>query len=239
MRLKPPFLSVPLLLLTALLVGACDFWPKNLEALAESVSRQVSGEATAWLVGGDVLLINVAHSPLYRAAQPELEASATGIAEQAIASAAAPLESVSITFHEGDVSDDPDRMREFIFLVMDDRPVLQPDIDLDITGPLTPDEIHAFADRLDESVIGERRECVLREIEERARVAGDPETLDPARVEFLSTLSPATWKALDAFGRRLILMQAITTKALFVCASAEKSEMTQGRTDLTIPRSSP
>jgi len=223
MTSKPRSLSITLLVLTTILLGACDFWPRNLEALAESVSRQVSGETTAWLVGGDILVIDVARSPLYRAAQPELEASATGIAEQAIVFAGAPLESVSVTFHEGEVSDDPERMREFIFLVMDNRPVLQPHIELAATGPLTPDEIHAFVDRLDETAIGERRECVMREIEERARAAGDPEALDPARIEFLSTVSPDTWNALDAFGRRLILTQAIATKALFVCASAEKT----------------
>ena len=89
------FLSTKLVLLAAVLVSACDFWPRDLEPLAESVSRQVSGEATAWLLGGDVVVIDVTNSPLYRAVQPELEAQATAIAEQAIAFIEAPLESIA------------------------------------------------------------------------------------------------------------------------------------------------
>lgn len=210
------FLSVKLVLLLALLVSACDFWPRQLEPLAETISRQVSGETTAWLLGGDVLVINVEGSPAYRATQPQLEALAAGIAEQAMAFAAAPLESVVITFYEGAVSEDPESMREFIYLVLDNRPVLQPYLDVDATGPLTHDEIQAAIDRLGESVTGEQRECVLGELEKRARVAGDPETLDPASVDFLTGES---WENLDAFSKRLILTQALTTKALFACVS--------------------
>lgn len=72
----------------------------------------------------------------------------------------------------------------------------------------------------------EQRVCVLGEIEKRAHVAGDPETLDPASVEFLSAVSTDTWNALDAFGKRIILAQAITTKALFFCVSTQKAEVT-------------
>lgn len=210
------FLSVKLVLLLALLVSACDFWPRQLEPLAETISRQVSGETTAWLLGGDVLVINVEGSPAYRANQPELEALAAGIAEQAVASAAAPLESIVITFYEGAVSEDPESMREFIFLVLENRPVLQPYLDVDATGPLTHDEIQAVIDRLGESVTGEQRDCVLGEMAERARVAGDPETLDPANVEFVSA---EFWEYLDAFGKRLMLAQAIATNAMFACVS--------------------
>lgn len=77
-------------------------------------------------------------------------------------------------------------MREFIFLVMEKRPVLQPYLDLDATGPLTADEIEVAIDRLDEAhdqfgepLTGEYRKCVLAEAEKRAHDAGDPETLDP------------------------------------------------------------
>ena len=113
-------------------------------------------------------------------------------------------------------------MREFIFLVMEKRPVLQPYLDLDATGPLTADEIEVAIDRLDEaydqlgeSLTGEYRKCVLAEAEKRAHDAGDPETLDPGSVEFL----PAEpWNKLDAFSRRIFLTQAITSKALFICA---------------------
>jgi hypothetical protein len=52
-------------------------------------------------------------------------------------------------------------------------------------------------------------------VEKRAHVAGDPETPDPESVDLLSA---ETWNDLDVFGKRIILTQAVTTKALFVCA---------------------
>jgi hypothetical protein len=211
-----------LVLLAALLVAACDYWPRDLEPLAQSITQQVSGETTAWLVAGDLLVIDVAGSPHYRAAQAELEGLAGGIAEQAVAFATAPLESIVITFHEGAMSEDPEKMREFIFLVVDNRPELQPNLDFDATGPLTPDQLQAAIGRLDESMTPERRICVRREMENRARAAGDPETLDPASIEFLSALSAATWDELEAFGKRIILLQAIATEAMFACAGAGK-----------------
>jgi len=216
------FLTITIVLLVAILVSACDLWPKDLKPLAASISQQVSGETTAWLVGGDVVVINVANSPLYREGQPKMEAMATVIAEQAVVYVAAPLESIAVTFHEGEVSEDPEKTSEFIFLIMENRPVLQPYIDTNATGPLTPNEIQASIDRLGESLPVKQRECVLGEIERRAGDAGDPETLDPTSFEFLSA---DTWDALDAFGKRIILTQAITTKALFVCASMGKGEV--------------
>jgi len=201
---------------TAILLGACDFWPRNLEPLAESITRQVSGETTAWRVGGDVVVINVAGSPLYRKGPAELATVATDIAAQAIGFSTVPLESIAVTFHEGEVSGDPGKMREFIFLVEGKRPVLQPHVDFDATGPLTVAEIGVqnIIDGMDEPLSDEQRECVLREVGERARAAGDPETLDPATVELLPARN---WDQLDAFGKRLVLAQVITTKALFVC----------------------
>ena len=201
-------------LLAVILVSACDFWPQDLAPLAESIEQQVSGETRALRVGGDIVLIDVSHSPLYRTARLDLEATATEIAEQAIAYVAVPLESIVITFHAGEISEDPENEHEFIFLVMDGRPVLQPQFDIDATGPLSPEEVQAAVDRLGDSFTGEQKTCVVREVEQRARGAGDPETLDPADFEFL----PAeTWNELDAFGRRIILTGAITTQALFSC----------------------
>jgi hypothetical protein len=202
-------------LLAAIAVSACDLWPRDLKGFAQSISQQVSGETTAWLVAGDVMVINVAGSPFYRKAQSDLEALATEIAEQAIEFSTAPLESVAITFYEGEVSGDPENMREFIFLVVESRPVLQPYLDVDATGPLTLAEVQSlFIDRLGESLATEEMECVNNEVERLARDAGDPEALDPSRVEFLSAES---WSELDAFGKRMILAQAITTNALFTC----------------------
>lgn len=213
-------LSIKLVFLVAVLVSACDFWPKDLIPLAELISQQVSGEATVWLVSGDVIVITVASSPLYQAAQQELEAQATEIAEQAIGFTEAPLESIAVTFYEGEVSDDKEKIREFIFLVLENRPVLQDHFDVDATGPLTLDEIQAAIGRLGETLAEDQKECVLGEVEKGAPDAGDPETLDPENVEFLTA---ETWNELDAFGKRLVLTMAITTKALFVCAQRETS----------------
>lgn len=208
-------LSITLLFLVAVLVSGCDFWPRDLKPLAESISQQVSGETTAWLIGGDVVVITVAGSALYQAAPSELEAQATEIADQAIRFIEAPLESIAITFYDGVVSDDREKRREFIFLVMENRPALQPYLDLDATGPLTLDEIQAALDRLGETLAGDQRKCVLEEAKKRAQDAGDPATLNPEDVEFLTA---ETWNVLDAFGKRLTLTAAITTKALFDCA---------------------
>jgi hypothetical protein len=208
-------LSVSLVLLISVMVSACDFWPKELKLLAELISQEVSGETTVWLISGDVLVINVAGSPLYLAAQQDLAASATEIAEQAIGFTKAPLESIAITFHAGEVSDEREKMREFIFLVMDNQPVLQPDFDVEATGPLTADEVQAAIDRLGETLAEDQRECVVGEVKKRAHDAGDPETLDPGSLEFLTAES---WDELDAFSKRLFLTVAISTKALFVCA---------------------
>ena len=85
----------------------------------------------------------------------------------------------------------------------------------DAMGPLTLAEVQAnFLSFMDEPLDDRQQECVFREVEGRARAAGDPETLDPATVEFL----PADeWDRLDLSGKRIILTQAIVTKAFFVC----------------------
>ena len=87
---------------------------------------------------------------------------------------------------------------------------------LDAKGPVTLEEVRAnLMNRMDEPFQEFRRECVYREVEERAQAAGDPETLDPPTIEFLPS---EHWEGVGAFGRRLALAQAILTKALFVCA---------------------
>ena len=86
---------------------------------------------------------------------------------------------------------------------------------LDATGPLTLAEIQAnFFSFMEEPLEEGLKECVFREVAERARAVGDPETLDPATLEFLSADG---WDRLDSSGKRLILTQAITTKAFFAC----------------------
>jgi hypothetical protein len=120
-------------------------------------------------------------------------------------------------------------MRELIFLVWKDSPVLQPYLPPNATGPLTKEELQAAVDLMDQSydrlekpLTEEHRKCVLEELERRARDAGDPETLDLATVEFLTS---ETWELLDASAKRIFLAQAITSKALFFCASPRKAEM--------------
>jgi len=102
---------------------------------------------------------------------------------------------------------------------------------LDATGPLTLAEIQAnFFSFMEEPLEEERKECVFREVAERARAAGDPETLDPATVEFLSADG---WERLDSSGKRLILTQAITTKAFFACSRSgeQRTENSATKTD--------
>ena len=224
--MKMRFIAVTLGCLLTMLIGGCDLWPKDLKSLADSIARQVSGETSAWLLSGDIVVIDVAGSPFYREPQPELEATAIDLANQVIVSSTKPLESIIITFHEEEVSEDAERMREFIFLVIENRPVLQPDQDLDASGPLTLDEVQLrFIDPMDDTLTSEQKTCVLGEVARRARMAGDPETLDPANVEFLSA---GSWSQLDSFGKRLILAQAITTKAFFVCAEQPGGVLQEG-----------
>lgn len=85
----------------------------------------------------------------------------------------------------------------------------------DATGPLTLEEVEAnFLSSMDLSLSAERRACVLREIGERAKAAGDPETLEPGQMEMIPE---ENWQDIGVFGRRLILTQVITTKALYAC----------------------
>lgn len=85
----------------------------------------------------------------------------------------------------------------------------------DATGPLTWAEIEANSvSRMELDMSAERRACLRREVESLARTAGDPETLDPASMEFVPEQG---WAHLGAAGRRLILTQAIVTEALFDC----------------------
>ncbi len=218
--------SLALAALLTCLLTACDLWPRDLDALAESISQQLGGQATAWLVGGDIVVISVEGSPVFERAEDELEAVATGLAEQALAASPTAIEAVTVTFYRNDVTDPEAATREFIFLVLDGRPVLEPGFDDEATGPLTDAEIQASVDGFDEVYDGpddtwtpERRACVLAEAQRRARAAGDPETLDPSTVVALDTVPMETWNALEPFGRRLFLAQAVTTEALFACVS--------------------
>ncbi len=208
-------MSITTALIAAVLISACDFRPDELEPLAESITRGGAGDTTAWLLGGNVLVITIQNSPLYGQPQADLENTATAIAEQAVEFSPQPLESIAVSFYENEISDAAESVREFIFLVTDNQPVLQPELNFDATGPLTPGEIKTlYIDPLNDSLTQEQSECALSKSEKLADTAGDPEFLDPANVTFLS---PVSWNELDAFGRRLILGQAIVTEAMFAC----------------------
>ena len=210
-----------LCVVTTIGISGCDYWPEQLEPLADLIMQDVSGETTAWLVEGDVVVINVANSPLYRESLAELEAAATVIAAQAVEFMPEPLESISVTFYEGEITEEAEKSRLFVFLLEENQPVLQPLLATDATGPLTLAEIQALLVGMDELLVEERETCVLTEIQDRAKAAGDPETLDPATVEFLPV---AGWQLLDSFGKRLILAQVIATKAFFVCGRSGENE---------------
>lgn len=218
------FLRSALIALAALLLGACDFWPRDLETLEQAIAERSSGDTMAWLLGGDVVVISVAGSPLYPEPQAELEAVAAEFASQAVAAVDHPLESVIITFYESAFTEDTEHQRDFIFLVMDGRPVLQPAMDFDATGPLTPEEIQAAVDRLGDTLPPEALDCVARNLPEMASRVGDPATLDRDEVDpdILEFLPVENWSLLDAIGKRLILVQALTTKAAFDCSTPKR-----------------
>ena len=99
----------------------------------------------------------------------------------------------------------------------------------DATGPLTLEEVQAnFLNLIDEPLSEEKRECIYREIADRAHAAGDPEALNPATVELLPV---GEWDRLDSDGKRLILTQAITTKAFFVCNRSGKRKAGKDETN--------
>jgi type IV pilus biogenesis protein CpaD/CtpE len=88
-------------------------------------------------------------------------------------------------------------------------------VDPDAQGPLTLEELQvSFDNEVGRQLSSREKECVLREVAERAFSAGDPEALDPATVEFIPI---DQWGDLDAHGRRIILAQVILTKSFFEC----------------------
>lgn len=217
------------LCLAAILASACDLLPHQLKPFEESLEQQVSGDATVWLVAGDVLIIDVSDSPSYWMQETELGNLATEIAEQAMDYVGRPLESIVITFGKDRETESSYMEREFVFLIMNNRPVLQPYLPRNASGPLTKEEIQAAIVRMDQSyeqmgksLTDEHRKCVLATLERLARDAGDPETLDLAAVDFLTS---EAWYLLDADGKRIFLAQALMTEASFACAGPPKTEI--------------
>lgn len=104
-------------LLIAVLLGGCHLWPKELSQLAESLTAKGYGQTKVWLLGGDVLVINVSKSTIYDAPQEKIEAAALQLAKISVESVKTPLESISVTFHQDKTFDDPAKFREFYFFV--------------------------------------------------------------------------------------------------------------------------
>lgn len=213
MRLPASMLGV----LGAILLGGCDFWPRELDTLAESIGRQSAGEVNAWLLGGDFVVIDVARSPLSRQPRTALAAVAADFAGQAVAAVPAPLESVVVTFQLDGIGDAENPQQEFLFLLIDGRPVLQTLPDADAAGPLGASEIRAAADRLGDGVSAEQRRCLLDEAQDRADRLGDPELATVEKLEAVASLPAGTLRVLDPVSRRLLLAQAVASEALFHC----------------------
>lgn len=203
-------------LMIALMLGGCDWWPQNLSSLEQSIARLTGGEVTAWRVSGDAVVISVEASNRFQEPDQVLEALATDIVAQALKAQTDPVESVIITFYQNQITDDPAQMRDYVYLVNDGIPVLQPDFDFYASGPLSTAELEMSLDQLGDAIAEDQRPCVLEQMQQRAKAAGDPETL---AAESLPSLPAEQWQLLDAFGKRLILTQVITTDAMFACLS--------------------
>jgi hypothetical protein len=81
-------------------------------------------------------------------------------------------------------------------------------------GPLTINEIQYFTSNMQESLGDAVAECLAEEATVRASKIGDPEKLDPNKVELLPV---DQWSALDKSGKRLILTQVIINQAIPLC----------------------
>jgi len=89
-------------------------------------------------------------------------------------------------------------------------------IDKSARGPLTMPELQVnIPQELDELYTESMRTCFLATIEDLARSAGDPETLDPSTVTFLPT--DGSWQDLTRFHKRNLLAQSIISEAGVLC----------------------
>ena len=83
-------------------------------------------------------------------------------------------------------------------------------------GPLTMEELKF---RIPESVgrylDDNGKACYRGNVAKLAEQAGDPETLDPQAFDGLGTTPE--WQALNRYNKRIILAQAITSRAIHGC----------------------
>lgn len=89
-------------------------------------------------------------------------------------------------------------------------------IDRNTRGPLTMRELQVnIPQELDAMYTESMRTCFLETVEDLARSAGDPETLDPSTVTLLP--KDGSWQELTKFHRRNLLAQSIISEAGVIC----------------------
>jgi len=98
------------------------------------------------------------------------------------------------------------------------------------SGPLTSAEIESFASKMKESMGNEFAACISKEAAARALKLGDPETLDPTKVELLPV---DEWGTLDKVGKRIILTQVVFNQASPLCIKPSSSPFVANSGPLT------
>ena len=92
-------------------------------------------------------------------------------------------------------------------------------IDGDRGGPLTLEELQIHTDG-NLSLTTDRRDCYVQKIGDLAAAAGDPETADVVALGYVT--DSEGWRRLKRDGRRLILAQAIVSRAITFCPETTK-----------------
>ena len=100
----------------------------------------------------------------------------------------------------------------------DQKPLFR--IDEGRRGALTLDELQVHTEG-NVALTPERRACYLAKIGELAAAAGDPETADVVALGYVT--DGEGWRRLKRDGRRLILAQAIVSRAISYCPQSTKA----------------
>lgn len=95
-----------------------------------------------------------------------------------------------------------------------EKPFFQ--VDPNATGPLTLSELQIhIPSKIADTLTAGRRACYIAEVGRLAAEAGDPQKADPVRLGYMP--DKRDWNKLDRFSRRLILAQAILSRAIVNC----------------------
>ena len=92
-------------------------------------------------------------------------------------------------------------------------------IDVNRRGPLTLKELQVRTEG-NVALTPERRDCYAAKVGELAAAAGDPETADVVALGYVT--DGEKWRRLKRDGRRLILAQAIVSRAITYCPETAK-----------------